>query len=347
MFSYLYDFFSSDMSASFFAVLKIFLLIVLTSLSLIVAVAMVRRTLEPIPISHKIAVVGLPGAGKTTLITAIFELIQRGFPVQGIRLHGTNTIRAVNQNIACLNSGERIGPTKEKETFIFRFSYLRGALWSRRLFDVEIADFPGESSERISGGETPPPVDLEYTLLDREFFSWIASSREYLFLVDLSAIYSQENVRKAIAGLTARIRASWQVIEDATSERGLGTAKNRSVRIIFTKVDCLIPSFQLGYSLSELVDFGIEQLDEKQSTLNKIKERISMQGDISDLSRNGQIPTDVLDKLTKENDKFFSDIIRFFFSRVRNSEVIYGSLSLQEANGGRLGVRRVLQSILP
>jgi len=143
MLSYLYDYFSLIPSSSLLIILFTFLI------SLVVAyniMSIFSRVINPIPISHKIAVVGLPGAGKTTLITALFELIQRGIPVKGIRLHGANTIRAVNQNIACLNSGESIGPTKEKDTFIFRFSYLKG-LRVRRLFDVEIADFPGEFSD--------------------------------------------------------------------------------------------------------------------------------------------------------------------------------------------------------
>ena len=103
------------------------------------------------------------------MITALFELIQRGIPVKGIRLHGANTIRAVNQNIACLNSGESIGPTKEKDTFIFGSPYLKG-LWVRRLFDVEIADFPGEFSDHISNSETLPQVELEYTPLIESLF---------------------------------------------------------------------------------------------------------------------------------------------------------------------------------
>jgi hypothetical protein len=54
---------------------------------------------ELIPVSHKLATVGLPGAGRTTLITALFELIQQGFPVQGIRPYDTSTIRAVRGNV--------------------------------------------------------------------------------------------------------------------------------------------------------------------------------------------------------------------------------------------------------
>ena len=124
-FHILYDYFSLIPSSSLLIILFTFLT------SLVVAyniMSIFSQIINPILISHKIAVVGLAGAGKTTLITALFELIQRGIPVKGIRLHGANTIRAVNQNIACLNSGGSFGPTKEKDTFIFRFSISKGTV---------------------------------------------------------------------------------------------------------------------------------------------------------------------------------------------------------------------------
>jgi molybdopterin-guanine dinucleotide biosynthesis protein len=154
-------------------------------------------------VSHKIAVVGLPGAGKTTLITALFELVQRGTHLKNVRLHGLQTIETVNRNIARLNSGERIGPTKEKDVFIFRFSYLQLRFLIARSYDVEIADFPGEYSERIpkfsaraknkrpkitapaeldTDARSPEEMDdLEYTLFKKEFFSWIASPVNIFF----------------------------------------------------------------------------------------------------------------------------------------------------------------------
>src|SRR3954468_23398822 len=64
---------------------------------------------DPIPVSHRVAVIGLPRSGKTTLITALFELIQRGSDIPNVRLHGLNTISTVNRYIASLNAGEKIG----------------------------------------------------------------------------------------------------------------------------------------------------------------------------------------------------------------------------------------------
>jgi hypothetical protein len=195
---------------------------------------------DPIPVSHRVAVIGLPRSGKTTLITALFELIQRGSDIPNVRLHGLNTISTVNRYIASLNAGEKIGPTKEKDTFVFRFSYSKRRGLLSRLYDIEIADFPGEYSEIIShnleertqvqrettrrdSNESALIVaeDLEFTLFNKEFFSWVASSREYLFLIDLAAIYSGESPRRSVADIIGRIRTSWQVIEDSATERGI------------------------------------------------------------------------------------------------------------------------------
>jgi hypothetical protein len=182
----------------------------------------VKTITTPIPVSYKIAVIGLPGAGKTTLITALFELIQRGIHVDRVRLHGVDTINTINKYIARLSGHNSMGPTKEKDIFVFRFSYIKRIGFLRRLFDVEIADFPGEYSAWISSQTGTPTSafatttsasfadhdadaerripqivnqesrhgaqDLEHTLFNREFFSWIGSARDYLFLVDFTAV---------------------------------------------------------------------------------------------------------------------------------------------------------------
>jgi len=326
------------------------------------------RLRQPIPVSHKIAVIGLPGAGKTTLITALFELIQRGVHIPQARLHGMNTIKNVNQNVARLNSGQRIGPTIENEIFVYRFSYKKTRQLRPVSYDVEIADFPGEYSERIASPlstvEAPNAIkskrkarpqedaelSLEYTLFNQEFFSWIASSREYLFLVDMAKTYSSANVRGAIAEITARIRTSWQVIEDSASERAIGSTSRRSVFVIFTKVDCIVPVFADGATLKSLVDANPARGDSDigKSSAATVKELISVAGDAENLAQPASVPAEVLVLAQRENDELFSDLLQFFSSRVRNVNVIYSSMGIKEADdNNRLGVKKVLEAVLP
>jgi len=277
-------------------------------------------------------------------------------------LHGLNTIATVNRYVANLNAGEKIGPTKEKDTFVFRFSYIKRANFLSRSFDVEIADFPGEYSESISQNldqqieslnrndvSTFSSEDLDFTLFNKEFFSWIASSREYLFLIDLAKIYSSDNTRRSVADLIARIRTSWQVIEDSASERGIGSSRNRPVHIIFTKTDSLIPVFAAKSTLSSVLDARISSDNDipSASDINSLKREIAGIGSTSDLVSRRKESPEVISQLKIENDYIFSDLISFFKNRTVEVGVIYSSMIIADFGGSRLGVRQILRACLP
>jgi hypothetical protein len=325
-----------------------------------------RNFNEAIPTSHKIAILGLPGAGKTTLITALFEAIQKGTGVPNARLHGLNTISVVNRYIAKLNGGERVGPTRESDIFVFRFSYLKRDLLFRRSYDVEIADFPGEYSGQISSSESfreefkadglpslATPGNLEefdYVLFHKEFFSWIASSREYLFVIDLSAIYSSVNPRKSIAEMAARIRTSWQVIEDATSERGVGSIRNRAVTLVFTKTDSLIPAMKGNVDLWSLLDSDNSTsppLTNELAVAGQSKQVIADGGEANNLAITRKESSDLLQRIVLANDYAFRDMISFFRGRTRRFSIAYTSMVISDPGGGRLGVMSVLKKCLP
>ncbi|MFO1249118.1 MAG: hypothetical protein U1E93_13100 [Alphaproteobacteria bacterium] len=323
--------------------------------------------LKPLPISHKIAVIGLPTAGKTTLITGLFELIQRGVHIKSVKLHGVKTISLINRNISRLESGQVLDPTTEKDIFVFRFSYLLKRLPFKLLYDVEIADFPGEYSEQIFLDDESDEGDVyarkrrdkefnsfssEEVLFKREFFSWIATSSKYLFVIDLAALYSSESPRAAIAEISARVRTSWQIIEDAVSERSIGDLSKRSVQIVFTKVDSLMPVFVAGYSLADLVQTGDSvELDRRRDEIGigveDCKQAIKNEGRRRDLSEVLPISGDLIARVSRENDVVFSDLTQFFKAHAKDAGVIYVSMRLHGDDGARLGVKNVLKAILP
>jgi hypothetical protein len=241
----------------------------------------------------------------------------------------------------------------------------------KRTFDIEIADFPGEYSDRIFHLESetvsqpqnqtrktkrakisrPSIEDVEYTLFNKEFFSWIASSREYLFVVDLASIYGSDDPRSAVHEITARIRTSWQIIEDSASERGIGSVKHRPIHLIFTKSDTVIPIFNAGYHLINLLDPEEATSNQTESSKNltpaEMKKDIGVRKVITNLAVPHAEPDEVLQTLASENNEVFSDLISFFKHRTSNVDVIYSSMTIADKNGHRLGIPRVLEACLP
>ncbi|GAA0542491.1 hypothetical protein FHS83_000270 [Rhizomicrobium palustre] len=337
-------------NSNFLAALAIAVLIA-QSLSLLTARLRLR---SQIPISHKIAVIGFPGAGKTTLITALFELIQRGQHLPPVKLHGYNTIKRVNQYIAKLTSGDNVGPTTEQDTFIYRFSYSKSFFWGATTYDVELADFPGQYTDKIAkedGNEEAQRehgFELDEALFDREFFSWIASAREYLFVIDLAEIYSNQDVIRRIADTTARMRTSWHVIEDAVSERGVSDPRRRNVHIIFTKLDALlaVPMTQVDFSKLCTTDYGEDTEEFKK--IENAKIAIGTVGhcgvDVWKLPF-GDLPD--LAPLQKENEENFRDLIQFFQTRTKFDGCIYSSVKLRGVDGERMGTSAILSAVLP
>jgi hypothetical protein len=122
-----------------------------------------------IPISYKIAIIGLPSAGKTTLIAALFEVIQRGDLMQNVRLSGAKTITRANRYISLLNAGKNVGATQEGDTFLFRFSFKKETMlkFNQQTYDVEITDFPGEYTKKLNDTKSDDPASvLSSTLTD-------------------------------------------------------------------------------------------------------------------------------------------------------------------------------------
>jgi hypothetical protein len=191
---------------------------------------------------------------------------------------------------------------------------------------------------------------LGYCILSICFAGGISFFRAFNEWLPQQRIY-ETHVRAAIADITARIRTSWQVIEDAISERGLGRAQNRPAHIIFTKLDSLLPVVESKHGLSDLLDAhrrsAADPEDSGHSELTQLKQAIAISGTVNDLSVTDKIQIDALVPIEIENDKLFSDLLQFFRSRIHSVDVIYSSMRLRDEMEARLGVRMVLKAVLP
>ncbi len=357
-----------------------------SALSIIVITKLFRDTIFGlrIPRSHKIAVLGLPKAGKTTLITSMFDLIQIGEAAPNVRLHGSRTMARVARNVALLQAGRVIPPTKESDIFVFRFSYERRVfpvLEIKTAYDVEVADFPGEYSKAISEEFRPNKkinsnkkglVATELTdseddgelavfdqsLFDQEFFSWIATSSEFIFVIDLASIYGSEDIASTIADQIARIRTSWHIIEESAFERSISRRQKREVHIVYTKIDSLMTAFS-DNSFASFVDqsVGMSQNGHSSEPEEHLSARMTvLSAGFPDerlpfLNRDpnvNEIELKILGPISSVNDSMFLDLTKFFRNRVSKVNCYYTSGAIYKRSkqaGSEL--ERLLKNILP
>lgn len=215
--------------------------------------------------SHKIAVIGFPRSGKTTLISMLFSRIIRSSVASRVRVSGKETIDRVSKYYEIISSGKNIGPSTDKDVFSYRFQYEehRSYFFPSRIFDVEIADFPGEYSSSIAESKEnallryrlllaqPTPIELTSPFLPRnvtpapeiplaglynsEYQSWVSQADEYIIVVDLQKIL--EN-KEEIYKVQAKIFSAILFLKEASTEGG-GNLSKKNVALVFSKSDII------------------------------------------------------------------------------------------------------------
>jgi hypothetical protein len=289
-----------------------------------------RRSIRIITVGYRTAILGLPRAGKTALVAAMFSEIFAD-PRKELNPVGPETINRVNQFIEMLDSGRPIPPTKEKDAFIFRFVYyVRRLLVSKIRYEGEIVDFPGEMSKRLLDSAADGTLQDDIGLFGREFYSWILSSRAVIFVIDSAGYTFAKDKRAFVARMTAEIRATWQLLQQEGPQSFRPGSKR--VALVFTKVDIARIWYQgegqendhteTAHHLAFERPFGTEQGSEIQPTEEEYAA--------------------FSEKLEDE----FEDLISFFGARERNFETFFVSAYFKD-QGRRIGIRDLLRFILP
>lgn len=186
-----------------------------------------------IPRSHRVAVIGFPQAGKTSLIVALFAYYFRA-SVQGAQIlpRGEETIHRVNKHIAEMDSGKGVSPTRDQDLFAFRAEVLRRsaiAILERR-YKLEIGDFPGEHSEEFITSEQP-------WLHNTSYFEWAMSADVFIFVVDASKAWIEGD--EYISKQKGAFRAALQRIEEHHID-GVRRLRKMVAMLVYTKADVLI-----------------------------------------------------------------------------------------------------------
>lgn len=218
--------FSSEfLNYFFFAVLS-------TALS---AIATWFVTSKNLPASHRIAVIGFPGAGKTTLITAVFaHLFRRGVYGATIIPRGEETIARVNANMEALELNRQIGPTRDQDVFAYRADVSVAAFLRPRRYKLEIGDFPGEDSVAFAEEQGP-------WLHRTNYFQWAIEADAFLFIVDANLV-RKDRSGEYVARQKSAFRAVWHRLQEHHLD-GSNDLRRKAVVLVFTKTD-LLPEAQ-------------------------------------------------------------------------------------------------------
>jgi Double-GTPase 2 len=272
----------------------------------------------------RIAVLGLPQVGKTTLITACFqEIFSRRINIRAV-MSGTRSFESLNDNIARLAAGAPLKPTSDQDVAAYRFEIAPSG-WLTPRYRVEFGDFPGEDTEKYVEQYGP-------WLHKTPFFEWALTCDAFVFCVDsgrLSDIFKAQqgriedispeakSVRQVealayIAQTSAAVRTAWQHIVADFGPRRVTYARRSPLLLVFTKVDLL---FRYGESekAPKIVDVPEFWASDAQAFL--------------------------MDQ--------FSELIRYLGGETSQFHAVATSSFAASGGGDRLGINEFLHDILP
>ncbi|WP_324749461.1 hypothetical protein SH591_12865 [Sphingomonas sp. LY54] len=293
----------------------------------------VFRSRKDIAVSYRISVIGLPRSGKTALISAIFDHIFHSTAGEAFAPVGEKTIEKINNQIMLLDSRRTFGSTKDEDIFIFRFLYYVKAIFfiARVRYEGEVVDFPGEMSDSLMRSADDGSIKDDIALFNKEFYSWILSSKVHVFVVDLAKFFLSEDRGAFAASRAAEMRKTWQVLNEEINR--VQRSSERRIALVFTKADLSYyvseengkPIFT-PESLESIHQFGYEQAP--LSSGDTLRNRISQN------ALESYVHTE------------FRSVITFFRGQKANFDVFFTS-SYRDKDGDRLGVKELVNFVLP
>jgi GTPase SAR1 family protein len=266
-------------------------------------------SIRHMPASYRIAVLGFPQSGKTTLITAIFAyMFDHGVPGASIVPRGDETIRRVNANMQQLELGREMKPTTDQDVFAYRAEVCIAAPLLSRRYKLEIGDFPGESTVRFSDEHGP-------WLHGTSYFDWAIDADAFILVIDTSAVLSDLS-GEYVAGQKRAFRAAWHRLKEHYLD-GSADLSRRPLILVFTKADAALQRSTEAP--------GIETLLEARAV---------------------EEPREGLDRAALVVQTRFEDLIKYFARESRRFAVVQASIFVRAA-GERLGIPQIARYVMP
>lgn len=270
-------------------------------------------TSRRMPVSHRVAIIGYPQVGKTTLITGIFEYLFRvGAEGGSVVPRGDETIRRVNTNLKQMELGRPVIPTRDQDVFAFRADVVAPGGGLARRYKLEIGDFPGEDTVEFA-------EQYGEWLHATPYFQWAISSDAFLFVVDTASILL-DSTGEEVARQKSALRAAWQRIREYHLDHNVGLSRTKVV-LIYSKADLLLVD---RWNTVAIRNFAT---GEDHPSVRKV---------------NAAVHT-ALDKVMHQ----FDDLAEMLARESGSFETIATSIYLREAGDERFGIPAVVHAVLP
>ena len=301
------------------------ILLLLLSLIVFLQIFLFYRNSGLSPPSYRIAVIGFPKVGKTTLITILFRQLLNGERREHVFImpRGSSTIDKINDDYAKLDMNKKLAPTTDQDLFAYRFDMERGK-WFKQRYKIEIGDFPGEDSEQFA-------KDYDNKFHKTPYFKWMMEADAFMIIFDIADLLQNEKIaKKNKTDFDSAIRSAWQHVAEYHSE-GKRNLKDKPVVLVFAKSDLfnlLDETMVLGDVVSKKVQqWGFYEIpDVREMDNEKLK--------------NGK-------KLAKEQ---FADLINYFNSESNQFNIVFASAFSGAGDSNknkRLGMKELTEKILP
>jgi len=278
--------------------------------------------------SYRIAVIGFPRSGKTTLITVLLRHIlnQERRDNVSIVLRGSSTIDKFNDDYARLERCEPLGSTTDttdKGLFTYRFDMEKGR-WFKQRYKIDVGDLSGEDSEKFS-------KDFNNMFYRTHYFKWVMEADAFMIVFDIASLLQDEKTANlSVIDFTNAIKSAWQHLAESHYE-DKKNLKNKPVVLVFAKFDL----------------FGI--LDKTIVSGDVVSKKVRQLG-FDEIPETAEIEGDKLQGGMTRTIRHFSELIRYFENESNQFSIVFASsfsLSGDSDKSERLGMKELTDKILP
>jgi len=220
------------------------------------------------PKTYRIAVIGMPQSGRTTLITTMAYEISDGIHIDGtdkVLLKGIDTMERVRFDIEKLSKGKKLKHITDEEVFKYRLRVVNFSkffkLLIKQVYQLEILDFPTINKKLYT-------EEFKKWIHKMPYFNkeWVMTADIFIFVLDIDFILEFQKLGKNKAEINRIMKGA---LDKIIAEHYDGMYFKKNVLLVFTKTDRFI-----NHSINETeraFNFGkpIQLVDKKKKDIDE------------------------------------------------------------------------------